>query len=150
MRRPLPEKPPERTPIISVPALGPAFRVRGARRPVPVMDVFQAPKSICVAAFVRQSWPAEAIFSAGSDWGMPYAPLSGLVASHRQPDSSVKIVSRHSNWEPSSQPMSFILRFAILFASSTLAFSPSWSPAEHVAADEEPPPAPAGSGPWAG
>ena len=38
--------------------------------------------------------------------------------------------------------MSFILRFAILFASSTLAFSPSWSPAEHVAVDEEPPPAP--------
>ena len=69
-----------------------ARRSAYAAHGVPYLSwMYFRPQSICVAAFVRQSWPAEAIFSAGSDWGMPYAPLSGLVASHRQPDSSVKI-----------------------------------------------------------
>ncbi|MFB6784087.1 hypothetical protein ACFCX0_44085 [Streptomyces sp. NPDC056352] len=38
------------------------------------------PHLICVAAFVLQSEPADAIFDAGSACGMPYAPELGFVA----------------------------------------------------------------------
>ncbi len=141
MRRPLPEKPPERTPIISVPALGPAFRVRGARRPYLSWMYFQAPVDLrgrvrppILAGrghLLRRQRLGDAVRAAVRVLRVP--PPARLLGEDRV---------QAWNWEPSSQPMSFILRFAILFASSTLAFSPSWSPAEHVAADEEPPPAP--------
>lgn len=42
--------------------------------------MYRMPHSICRAAFVLQSAPADAIFDAGSAWGMPYAPELGCVA----------------------------------------------------------------------
>ena len=46
-----------------------------------------SPGLIWVAALSFQSSPAEASFDAGNAWGMPYAPLLGLVAFHCHPDS---------------------------------------------------------------
>ena len=55
--------------------------------------MYPRPHRIWVAGLVRQSAPALAIFPAGSDCGMPYAPEDGLRAFHRQPDSTF-----HSRW----------------------------------------------------
>ena len=48
-----------------------------------------------MAGFVCQSAPAAAILAAGSDCGMPYAPLWGLVAPVSKLLSRVHSQSRH-------------------------------------------------------
>src|SRR5215510_2606549 len=77
--------------------------------------MYPRPQVICVAAFVRQSAPADAIFEPGSDCGMPYAPEDAFWALTRQPDSLVQSLSRHANWS-APQPRSAISACAVAFA----------------------------------
>lgn len=62
---------------------------------------------------VRQSAPAVAILLAGHACGMPYAPLDGLVAFHRQPLSPFHRLTRQLNWEVVFQPYAPIIDLAI-------------------------------------
>lgn len=55
------------------------------------------PHLIWVRALVFQSAPAVAIRLAGQACGMPYAPLDGLVAFHRQPLSPFQSRTRQLN-----------------------------------------------------
>jgi hypothetical protein len=69
--------------------------------------MYDAPQRICVCGLVRQSAPAEAIFSPGNDCGIPVALDEGLTARWFQPDSRVHSCSRANHW---SSPQPYVFR----------------------------------------
>src|SRR5215470_11048038 len=60
--------------------------------------MYPRPHLICVAGFVCQSAPADAIFEPGSACGMPYAPELGFSASYIQPLSLFHRSRRQVHW----------------------------------------------------
>jgi len=60
--------------------------------------MYPRPHLIWVAASVCQSGPALAIFDPGSAWGMPYAPVDGLLAVTFHPLSPAHREFRQENW----------------------------------------------------
>src|SRR3954453_16033481 len=73
---------------------------------------------MCVIALLCQCGHAEAIFDPGSAWGVPYAPLLGVLACSLQPLSWFHIVSSELQQPP--QPLRAFIFLAYAWFSAAL------------------------------